>query len=62
MKQQRIYVRPNPDLTREEGINEIVEAFMRFFADQLERGGKLEQAQRFREKIGKENRREDQDE
>ncbi len=62
MKQQRIYVRPNPDLTREEGINEVVDAFMRFFADQLERDGKLEQAQRFREKIGKENRREDQDE
>ncbi len=62
MKQQRIYVRPDPDLTREEGINEIVEAFMSFFADQLERAGKLEQAERFREKIGKENRREDQDE
>ena len=62
MKQQRIYVRPNPDLTREEGINEIVEAFMSFFADQLERDGKLEQAERFREKVGKENRREDQDE
>ncbi len=62
MKQQRIYVRPDPDLTREEGINEVVDAFMRFFADQLERDGKLEQAQRFREKIGKENRREDQDE
>lgn len=62
MKQQRIYVRPDPDLTREEGINEIVEAFMSFFADQLERDGKLEQAERFREKVGKENRREDQDE
>lgn len=62
MKQQRIYVRPNPDLTREEGINEVVDAFMSFFADQLERDGKLEQAQRFREKIGKAHGREDRDE
>jgi len=62
MKQQRIYVRPNPDLPREEGINEVMNAFMNFFSDQLESQGKLGQAQRFREKIGKEHRRKDRDE
>lgn len=51
MKQPRIYVRPDPDLPREEAINEVVDALMSFFADQLESQGKHEQAERFREKI-----------
>jgi hypothetical protein len=54
MKQERIYVRPDPDTTREEGINQVVDAFMTFLAEQLEREGKHEQTQLFRERIARE--------
>jgi 20S proteasome alpha/beta subunit len=56
MKQPRIYVRPDPDLPKEEAINQVVDALTNFFADQLESDGKLEQALRFREKIGGESK------
>jgi hypothetical protein len=51
MKQPRIYVRPDPDLPKEEAINQVVDALVNFFADQLESEGKHEDAERFREKI-----------
>jgi hypothetical protein len=51
MNNKHIYVRPDPNLPKDEAINEVVDALMNFFADQLESEGKHEDAERFREKI-----------
>ena len=51
MNNKRIYVRPDPNLPKDEAINEVVDALLRFFAEQLESEGKLEQAQRLRGQI-----------
>jgi hypothetical protein len=53
MKQQRIYVRPDPDLPDEEAKAQMVAMFMNFFADQAEADGNHEQAARLREQIAR---------
>jgi len=47
MNNKRIYVRPDPN----EAINEVVDALLRFFAEQLESEGKHEDAERLRGQI-----------
>jgi hypothetical protein len=53
MKQQRIYVRPDPDLPDEEAKAQMVDAFMNFFADQAEADGNHELAARLRAQIAR---------
>lgn len=55
MNGKRIYVRPDTNLPRDEAINQVVDALMNFFADQLESQGKHEETERFREKIADRN-------
>ena len=43
MKQQRIYVRPDPELSREDDIDRIVDTLLGWFADQA--GGAQRPAQ-----------------
>jgi len=57
MKQQRIYVRPDPELSREDDIDRIVDTLLGWFADQAEADGKPEQAARLREELAKKPRR-----
>jgi hypothetical protein len=51
MNNKHIYVRPDPNLPKDEAINEVVDALLRFFAEQLENQGWNAEAERLRGQI-----------
>ena len=48
---ERLYLRPDPALSDEEGKRAIMDAFLAFFADQTEKDGNVETARQLRAKI-----------
>lgn len=49
--QKRIYFRPDPDLERQEAIDQTVNAFVEFFIEQAEARGDHAAAERLRAKL-----------
>lgn len=58
MKQPRIYVRPDPDLPKEEAIDRVVCTLLGWFADEAEADGNHELAAGLRAKIARKQTRE----
>ena len=52
-RNERLYIRPGKGLSREEGKRQMVNAYLEFFATQLEAGGDHEKAAQFRAAIAK---------